>query len=66
MDPRLRGDDSVEVPALDPAHDPGSAPPSGMTIRKTYFAVQPPSIDRLAPDIWLAASEHRNTASPAT
>jgi hypothetical protein len=32
----------------------------------TYFAVQPPSIDRLAPDIWLAASEHRNTASAAT
>jgi hypothetical protein len=32
----------------------------------TYFAVQPPSIDRLAPDIWLAASEQRNTASAAT
>ena len=35
MDPRLRGDDSMQVPALPPAHDPGSTPTYGMTVRET-------------------------------
>ena len=31
-----------------------------------YSAVQPPSIERLAPVIWAASSPHRNSASAAT
>ena len=50
--------------ALGPA-SPRRAPPERARA-SAHCAVQPPSIDRLAPVIWLAASEHRKTASAAT
>lgn len=38
----------------------------GFMLSRIYAAVQPPSIDRFAPVIWLASSPHRYSANAAT
>jgi hypothetical protein len=61
-----RHSESFAENALQLSDDPGS--PCGVQDNAcaAYFAVQPPSIEKLLPVIWLAESEHKKTASAAT
>src|ERR1700685_4455893 len=55
-------------PVLGPAKpDPSAGHDANLKAALSpYSAVQPPSIERLAPVIWAASSPHRNSASAAT